>query len=142
MPPPVSTHPAPKRKSTPNPAAPPQQAPAPQVPSRLRHRKLRHRRLRHRKLRHRKLRHRRLPHSKLRHRKLRHRRLRHRRLPARRPEQAAAPALTEIDPVPELLTRLVQREVELHALRAELAKLTAELEQARQLTAVRAQPEA
>jgi hypothetical protein len=102
VPPPVSTHAAPKRKTTPKPAAPPQQVPAqqaaqPQIaPPQI------------------------AP-------------------PQIAPPQAAAPARAEIDPVPELLARLVEREVELHALRAELAKVNADLEQARQVAALQAE---
>jgi hypothetical protein len=97
VPPPVSTHAAPKRKATPKPAAPPQQVPAQQAaPPQI------------------------AP-------------------PQIAPPQAAAPARAEIDPVPELLTRLVEREVELHALRAELAKVNADLEQARQVAALQAE---
>jgi hypothetical protein len=97
VPPPVSTHAAPKRKTTPKPAAPPQQVPAQQAaPPQI------------------------AP-------------------PQIAPPQAAAPARAEIDPVPELLTRLVEREVELHALRAELAKVNADLEQARQVAALQAE---
>jgi hypothetical protein len=97
VPPPVSTHAAPKRKTTPKPAAPPQQVPEqlaapPQIAP-----------------------------------------------PQIAPPQAAAPARAEIDPVPELLARLVEREVELHALRAELAKVNADLEQARQVAALQAE---
>jgi hypothetical protein len=97
VPPPVSTHAAPKRKTTPKPAAPPQQVPAQQAaPPQI------------------------AP-------------------PQIAPPQAAAPARAEIDPVPELLARLVEREVELHALRAELAKVNADLEQARQVAALQAE---
>jgi hypothetical protein len=97
VPPPVSTHAAPKRKTTPKPAAPPQQVPAQQAaPPQI------------------------AP-------------------PQIAPPQAAAPARAEIDPVPELLARLVEREVELHALRAELAKVNADLEQARQVAALQSE---
>jgi hypothetical protein len=97
VPPPVSTHAAPKRKTTPKPAAPPQQVPAQQAaPPQIA-------------------------------------------TPQIAPPQAAAPARAEIDPVPELLARLVEREVELHALRAELAKVNADLEQARQVAALQAE---
>jgi hypothetical protein len=102
VPPPVSTHAAPKRKTTPKPAAPPQQVPAQQAaPPQIAPPQI-------------------AP-------------------PQIAPPQAAAPARAEIDPVPELLTRLVEREVELHALRAELAKVNADLEQARQVAALQAE---
>jgi hypothetical protein len=102
VPPPVSTHAAPKRKTTPKPAAPPQQVPAQQAaPPQIAPPQI-------------------AP-------------------PQIAPPQAAAPARAEIDPVPELLARLVEREVELHALRAELAKVNADLEQARQVAALQAE---
>jgi hypothetical protein len=102
VPPPVSTHAAPKRKATPKPAAPPQQVPAQQAaPPQIAPPQI-------------------AP-------------------PQIAPPQAAAPARAEIDPVPELLARLVEREVELHALRAELAKVNADLEQARQVAALQAE---
>jgi hypothetical protein len=107
VPPPVSTHAAPKRKTTPKPAAPPQQVPAQQAaPPQIAQPQIAPPQI--------------AP-------------------PQIAPPQAAAPARAEIDPVPELLTRLVEREVELHALRAELAKVNADLEQARQVAALQAE---
>jgi hypothetical protein len=112
VPPPVSTHAAPKRKTTPKPAAPPQQVPAQQAaPPQIAPPQIAPPQIAPPQI---------AP-------------------PQIAPPQAAAPARAEIDPVPELLTRLVEREVELHALRAELAKVNADLEQARQVAALQAE---